>query len=161
MTRCLSTLFGPYLGTKWDLPGEKDVFENLAEHSMAKYCMAIILLLFIYCSKNYDFSIVHFHNGTTEIIESDSVLLYENLSILHESPEINIVLEGYTNTVGGDSANLVLSQARADTIESWLIAHEVEGNRITAVGYGESDPVADNRTSSGRALNDRVEFKTQ
>jgi OOP family OmpA-OmpF porin len=126
---------------------------------MTKYYRLIFLLLVLHCGKNYNFNTIHFHDGTTNIMESDSSLLYENLDILIENIDIDVMLEGYTNTVGGDSANLVLSQARADTIKSWLISNEIDANRVATVGYGENDPVADNRTSSGRALNDRVEFR--
>ncbi|MGB3479382.1 MAG: OmpA family protein [bacterium] len=126
---------------------------------MKWYCICIMIL--IGCSEHYNFNPIHFHDGTINIMESDSSFLYENLDILIENAEIEIILEGHTNSVGGDSANMVLSQARADAIKSWLIANDVDVNRITTIGHGETNPVVDNRTAEGRALNDRVEFKNQ
>ena len=63
-----------------------------------------------------EFNIIHFA-GYTEIAEEDSVLLYENLQIIQDNPDIDVELDGYTDTVGPDSFNLVKSQARADNSE--------------------------------------------
>lgn len=122
-----------------------------------KWCILCILLL-VSCNKRYNFNTIHFHAGTADIVELDSISLYENLDIVRENPDVDIVLEGHTNSVGGDSANLVLSNMRAQAIQAWLVTRDVNGDRITPIGYGESSPVADNRTAEGRALNDRVEF---
>jgi len=110
------------------------------------------------CQKSLEFYTIHFEEFTTEIVLEDSFLLYENLATLEENSEIEIELAGHTNSIGPDSANLVLSQARADSIRLWLMRNEIDSLRLAAVGYGETIPVADNRISEGRAQNDRIEF---
>ena len=62
------------------------------------------------------------------------------------------------NGGGGDDDNLKLSEARADSVRSWLVSHGVEAVRMTAKGYGRAQPVADNRTAEGRATNRRVQL---
>ena len=119
--------------------------------------VCLVSIFMLACVEEPEFHTIHFSQDT-EIVEADSALLYENLEILEENEGIDIELAGYTDTIGSDSTNLVLSQARADTIESWLVRHGITSSRLTAIGYGESNPIGDNRTAEGRALNNRVEF---
>jgi outer membrane protein OmpA-like peptidoglycan-associated protein len=125
--------------------------------SLKTWLFPYILLYFIACQHVLEFNAIHFV-GYTEIAEEDSMLLYENLQIIQDNPDIDVELNGYTDTVGSDSSNLVKSQARADTIRFWLVRKGIDSTRLIAIGYGEANPVADNRTAEGRALNNRVEF---
>jgi outer membrane protein OmpA-like peptidoglycan-associated protein len=125
-----------------------------------KYIIVIFfcfIFLFIECQHNPEFNIIHF-TGYAEIATEDSVLLYENLQIIQNNPGISVELNGYTDSIDSDSLNLIKSQDRADTIESWLVINGISSSRLTAIGRGENNPVADNRTSEGRALNNRIEF---
>jgi len=125
--------------------------------SLKKLGFLFIALSFMTCQDGLDLHTIRFV-GYTEIAKEDSVLLYENLQLIQDNPDIDVELDGYTDTVGSDSLNLVKSQARADTIKSWLIRKGIASTRLIAIGYGEASPVADNRTVEGRALNNRVEF---
>jgi outer membrane protein OmpA-like peptidoglycan-associated protein len=69
-----------------------------------------------------------------------------------------VLIEGHTDSVGGETYNLGLSQQRADAVKAALIAKGVSEDRIKTKGYGESQPVASNATSGGRQLNRRVEI---
>lgn len=69
-----------------------------------------------------------------------------------------IVIEGHTDSRGSDRANRTLSQNRADSVMNYLISQGVKAGRITAIGKGESEPIANNRTAEGRANNRRVEI---
>jgi outer membrane protein OmpA-like peptidoglycan-associated protein len=86
------------------------------------------------------------------------VILEANLQEMADFPDVRVDLVGHTNSVGSDSANLVLSGERADTVYHWLVNNGISSTRLTMRAVGESDPVADNTTEEGRALNDRVEF---
>ena len=68
------------------------------------------------------------------------------------------MIEGYTDSVGTDSANQALSQRRAESVQQALVTRGVAADRITSKGYGESFPVADNNSPEGRAMNRRVEI---
>jgi outer membrane protein OmpA-like peptidoglycan-associated protein len=77
------------------------------------------------------------------------------------APEQTIVVEGHTDSNGSDASNLKLSQDRADSVRAYLVSRGVKSERITAVGKGESTPVASNDTTEGRANNRRVEIIVQ
>ncbi|NTU67330.1 MAG: OmpA family protein [Chlorobiaceae bacterium] len=82
----------------------------------------------------------------------------EKLSrIMNRYNDTNIVIEGHTDNIGGESANQVLSERRAESVASLLRAYGVSGNRMSTVGYGQTRPVATNETETGRRLNRRVE----
>ena len=70
-------------------------------------------------------------------------------------------VEGNTDSIGTDAYNQGLSERRAESVRSHLIGRGVSASRLTAVGYGESQPIASNDTAEGRALNRRVELKTE
>ena len=65
---------------------------------------------------------------------------------------------GYTDSSGPDSINYPLSQDRADSVANYLIAQGVSGTRITPIGKGPKNPIADNKTKEGKAMNRRVEI---
>jgi OOP family OmpA-OmpF porin len=71
-------------------------------------------------------------------------------------PEVKITIEGHTDNVGGKADNQKLSQARADTVKNAIVAAGVDASRLSAVGYGDTKPIADNKTDEGRAQNRRV-----
>jgi outer membrane protein OmpA-like peptidoglycan-associated protein len=78
-------------------------------------------------------------------------------AFLVKYPDRGIVIEGHTDNVGNDDYNLGLSQRRAESVRSFLVAQGVAANRISASGKGESSPVSSNDTSTGRQQNRRVE----
>ncbi|MCG8310979.1 MAG: OmpA family protein [Cytophagales bacterium] len=73
-------------------------------------------------------------------------------------PNLKIELSGHTDAVGSDRANQTLSEGRANSVREYLIRKGVSADKIAAVGYGETMPVASNDTDEGRQLNRRVEF---
>lgn len=76
---------------------------------------------------------------------------------LQKNPTRNILIEGYTDSVGSDDFNLTLSRKRADAVKEQLVANGISPDRITTKGYGKQFPVADNDSAGGRQLNRRVE----
>jgi OOP family OmpA-OmpF porin len=74
------------------------------------------------------------------------------------SKNFSLKLAGHTDNVGSDAANLKLSKGRAEAIKSYLVSQEANPTRIEATGYGESQPIATNKTAAGRQTNRRVEF---
>lgn len=73
--------------------------------------------------------------------------------------DIKVELSGHTDSRGADSYNQRLSEARAESVLEYLVSKGIVESRMTAVGFGESQPVADNNTDEGREQNRRVELK--
>ena len=102
---------------------------------------------------------VQFETGTALIRDASSALLTQVAHLLQSHPEIqSCEVAGHTDDTGTVELNRELSEARAHAVMSWLIAHGVDGGRLSARGYGQSRPLADNHTEEGRARNRRVEF---
>lgn len=75
------------------------------------------------------------------------------------SPELQIEVQAHTDYKGSGKLNLQLSEQRALSVKAYLVSKGVNENQLTAKGYGESQPIADNKTEEGRAKNRRVELK--
>lgn len=84
--------------------------------------------------------------------------LQQVAALMAANPSLKIEIQGHTDNVGGDAYNQTLSEARAHSVMTWLIAHNVAATRMTAKGYGKTRPVADNNTDEGRTKNRRVEI---
>lgn len=101
---------------------------------------------------------VLFETGRSDLKANAHTNLSKLVAFLNQQPEPSLVIEGHTDSVGSDSYNQELSQRRADSVKVFLIGQGVSSARITAVGQGESAPVASNDSVSGRQLNRRVEI---
>jgi outer membrane protein OmpA-like peptidoglycan-associated protein len=101
---------------------------------------------------------VNFETGKAVLLPESRSILDQVAQSLVENPEVNIEVGGHTDNVGAAAANLRLSEARANAVRDYLIEKGVEAGRLTARGYGEEKPVADNTTAFGRAANRRVEL---
>jgi len=78
--------------------------------------------------------------------------------VMKDYPDLNVVIEGHTDSVGTAAYNKKLSQRRADAVKKYMVEKEgISANRITAKGFGEERPIASNSTNAGRAKNRRVE----
>lgn len=77
---------------------------------------------------------------------------------LKKYDDTEILIEGHTDSDGEDAHNLQLSEQRASSVKARLLAQGVTPGRMSTVGYGEAQPVADNTTTSGKAQNRRVEI---
>ena len=78
-------------------------------------------------------------------------------TFLKKYPDTNAVIEGHADNVGTDEANQILSQQRADSVVSYLVNEiHIAPSRLSAVGYGESQPIADNNTQEGKRMNRRI-----
>lgn len=78
--------------------------------------------------------------------------------ILLRNPTIFMTIEGHTDSVGPDSVNQTLSEARAAAAVNYLIGQGVPAERLAGIGYGETRPIGDNGTAAGRESNRRIEF---
>ena len=76
--------------------------------------------------------------------------------VMNQYPETTIQIAGHTDSVGAESTNQVLSERRAEAVKNALSAQNVNAARMRTIGYGESQPIADNNSDAGRQMNRRV-----
>ncbi len=102
---------------------------------------------------------VLFTTGKTTLLPIAQNKLSQVAAVLkQQNDNKRIVVEGHTDSVGSDQNNLKLSQGRADSVREYLVSQGIDPKKITALGKGESTPVAENTTAEGRANNRRVEI---
>lgn len=101
---------------------------------------------------------VLFERGSSALTSQGSAKIKEVAAVLREYPDSDIYVRGYSSSEGDDRANFELSQRRAEVVRNELAAAGVSTSRLYAQGMGASNPVGDNNTEAGRALNRRVEM---
>jgi outer membrane protein OmpA-like peptidoglycan-associated protein len=100
---------------------------------------------------------VLFETGQSELKQEAQSSLVEVVDLLQSEPDKKIRIEGHTDGVGEASANLKLSQARAESVLATLVSLGVDASRVSTVGMGEDFPIATNDTPEGRSKNRRVD----
>jgi len=100
----------------------------------------------------------NFETGSATLNTEATARLDQVIEIMLANPSTSLTVEGHTDNQGDDAANQALSEERAQTVVDYLIDGGVGSDRLTAVGYGEDQPIADNDTAEGRAQNRRIEF---
>jgi OOP family OmpA-OmpF porin len=101
---------------------------------------------------------VYFDFDKATIKPEGKVVLNEAAALLKKHERVVVEVAGHTDSVGSDAYNQGLSERRANSVKDYLTAQGVTATRLTAKGYGESQPVASNDTDAGRAENRRVEL---
>ena len=108
---------------------------------------------------------VFFDYESFELTKDSRSELNKLFNLLSNNPSIKVEIQGHTDSKGLKSFNKKLSQKRAESVRNYLVKKGINKNRVTAVGYGENQPIAKNTNSDGsdneegRALNRRIELK--
>jgi outer membrane protein OmpA-like peptidoglycan-associated protein len=97
-----------------------------------------------------------FRSGSAAVTPSSELALDELADDLKNCTASAVHIEGHTDAAGDDRKNLALSVARAEAVVAGLVARGIEPQRLYAVGFGETQPVADNETAEGKRLNRRI-----
>ena len=100
-----------------------------------------------------------FHTDSAELRSESVAVLNATAETLIANPGVAVEIAGHTDSRGEAAYNQGLSERRAKSVRDYLISKGVKGSRLSSAGYGESQPVADNATSEGRAKNRRVELR--
>ncbi len=102
---------------------------------------------------------VNFETNSAVLTAGSTSILDRVVESLKAWPEVRIEVAGHTDSVGRADYNKTLSAKRAEAVRAYLAAAGIDSSRMTATGYGEETPIADNNTDPGRAANRRVELK--
>jgi OOP family OmpA-OmpF porin len=86
-------------------------------------------------------------------------ILFHAVQVLLMNPDMRVEIQGHTDNIGSEDYNMKLGEKRAQSVKDYLVARGISADRLTTRSFGESQPIADNKTASGREMNRRVEFK--
>ena len=103
---------------------------------------------------NIFFDVNKFELKTDSQVELDKLV-----QLLTENPNLKIEISGHTDNAGKPADNLLLSNNRAKAVVTFLVSKNIAAQRLSSKGYGETKPIADNKTEAGKALNRRTEMK--
>lgn len=108
--------------------------------------------------KSYNINNINFATNSYELLFKSKAILEGFSEFLKSNPNIKVAIQGHTDDVGDDAANLALSENRAKAVYEYLVSTGISAARLSYKGYGETQPVAANTTEAGRAKNRRTEF---
>lgn len=101
---------------------------------------------------------IQFESGNAKIKNTSYGILNQIVKVMNENPEYKLDIAGHTDNSGNSAKNQKLSEDRANAVKSYIANKGVDASRMTASGFGDSQPVASNKTKAGKALNRRVAF---
>ncbi|MBK8711492.1 MAG: OmpA family protein [Niastella sp.] len=101
---------------------------------------------------------VFFSTGSYKLLPKSFKSLNDVASILKADESLMIDIDGYTDSQGSDELNQTLSENRAKSVKDYLVSKGIDESRLKSTGYGETNPIADNKTAAGRAKNRRTEM---
>jgi outer membrane protein OmpA-like peptidoglycan-associated protein len=101
---------------------------------------------------------INFDTGKSTIKPESKPIIEQITQMMKENPGLKIGVEGHTDNVGNPKSNKTLSDERAKSVVAAIAAQGIDTKRLSAAGYGQDKPIADNKTEEGRAKNRRVEL---
>jgi outer membrane protein OmpA-like peptidoglycan-associated protein len=102
---------------------------------------------------------ITFETAKATILPSSEDILMKAYNTLRTNPNIKVEISGHTDNVGAAALNMRLSQARATSVRDWLVKKGIDPTRLTAKGYGKTQPMVPNDSEENKAKNRRIEFK--
>ena len=101
---------------------------------------------------------IAFDGSKADLAEDSEGILDRASAVVARCPDAGVEVGAHSDSGGSSARNRDLTQTRAEAIVEYLVAAGVKRERLTAVGYGETKPIADNATATGKAVNRRIEF---
>lgn len=152
---------GKKYGFRASADGFISVAQNLDLTDITKYDEKTVNLYLVPIKKGQKLTLnnLFFDSGKSTLKKESFSELNRLADIMKKNPEMKIEISGHTDSDGDASKNKVLSQDRAKAVLQYLISKGVNKSNMTSIGYGESQPVADNNTDEGKKQNRRVEMK--
>jgi outer membrane protein OmpA-like peptidoglycan-associated protein len=107
---------------------------------------------------NFAMQGIQFETSSAQFTKASYSVLNNVVSVLKDNAQLRLNIGGHTDKTGNEAANVKLSQLRANACKAYFVSKGIAASRLTAQGYGSSQPTSDNNTAEGRRLNRRVAF---
>jgi OmpA-OmpF porin, OOP family len=104
---------------------------------------------------------IAFVPASSKLLARSNTALNSIVAILKANPDLKVDINGYTDNKGNADKNRELSEARATAVNDYLVKKGIDASRLSATGYGDENPLADNQTAAGRKKNNRVEMRVR
>ena len=101
---------------------------------------------------------IYYETNSYTLTQASKVVVALFIEFLKDNPTVKVEIQGHTDNIGNDDANQKLSEQRAKAVYDYVIGKGIPADRLRYKGYGESQPIADNNTATGRAKNRRTVF---
>jgi outer membrane protein OmpA-like peptidoglycan-associated protein len=101
---------------------------------------------------------INFDSGKSTIKKESMPVVEQIIEMMNQAPDIQLSVEGHTDSDGSSDTNLKLSQARAKSVVDEIVKGGIDKSRLSSAGFGEEKPIAENTTEEGKAKNRRVEL---
>jgi OOP family OmpA-OmpF porin len=151
---------GTTSGTK-DLTDYNRIEDMIVKHIPKEVVKEVVTDRYILAFKDDKLVLVgvKFAFDKSDLLPESYELLDKSVELLNTKPDAKFEVQGYTDYIGTEAYNQELSVRRAQTVKAYLVSKGIAQNRLTCVGFGKNDPVEDNATAEGRAMNRRIVFK--
>ncbi|MBT30665.1 MAG: hypothetical protein CMO01_13480 [Thalassobius sp.] len=153
------------VGKKYAIYGSKEAYfpvssvincENLEPQSVTRKDLEMVPFK---VGETVRLNNIFFDTGKATLRDESFRELDRVIKLFTYAPNLKIEIDGHTDNIGSEHSNKQLSEARAKTVRNYLLSKELSEEKIEYLGFGESSPIADNESETGRQLNRRVEFK--
>jgi outer membrane protein OmpA-like peptidoglycan-associated protein/opacity protein-like surface antigen len=104
------------------------------------------------------FTNVRFKVNSDELTEPSKEILDNVVAVLKKLSDLNLEIQGHTDSDGSETYNKSLSERRAESVKNYLVSNGIASSRLSTVGFGENSPIVSNDTAEGKAKNRRIEF---
>ena len=101
---------------------------------------------------------IYFGTNSDSLTNESKMVIDGFIDFLRDNIKVHVAIHGHTDDIGSDAANLLLSEKRARAVMNYIVEKGISASRLASKGFGESKPIADNKTEEGRAKNRRTEF---
>ncbi len=144
-------------------PVDYERIENLVKKYIPREVVKEVVVEKQVASSQQDWVLVgvNFDFGSARLKQEAYPVLFHATQVLLQHGNMKVEVAGYTDNIGSEKANQALSEKRAKAVYDYLVARGVARDRLSYKGYGEANPIGDNKTADGRSMNRRIEFKNK
>lgn len=144
-----------------DMTDYKKIDDMIRKHMSKEVIKEVVVDRYIKAISDDELVLVgvNFAFDKSDFLPGSYTVLDKAVKLLKDNPAVKVEIEGYTDYVGTAAYNDKLSVERAEKVKKYLVTNGIAAKRLSTIGYGQRNPIADNDTDEGRAMNRRIVFR--